>query len=207
MSKVKAKSKATIEKVIGAASEHVSHALFTQLGMNPEDPNFTNTPTRWVKYLIEFMKPFDAAECLETKFPLEKEGLDSHRPMVVQSNIPYEAICAHHLVPVLGRVHLGYVPGEYAVGLSKLTRLVQGIAHSAPSLQEDVGDKVADALQEHLGAAGAIVVIQAEHGCMACRGVTRSGIITSTSSVRGVFRDVPQARAEFFNLIASRRDL
>jgi len=189
------------------AETAIAEALFDQLGMPKGDPNFTNTPGRWVNYLLEFMKPFDAGKCLETKFPLEKNGLDSHRPMVVQSHIPYEAICAHHLVPVLGKAHIGYVPGTHAVGLSKLTRLIQGIAHSSPSLQEDVGDKVADALFEHLEAAGVIVVIQAEHGCMACRGVSRAGIITSTSSVRGVFRDVPQAREEFFQLIASRRDL
>lgn len=189
------------------ASTNVAIALFNFLGISSSDPNFTNTPDRWVNYLLEFMKPFDTAECLETKFPLEKNGLDSHRPMVVQSHIPYEAICAHHLVPVLGKAHIGYVPGSHAVGLSKLTRLLQGIAHSSPSLQEDVGDKVADALFEHLEAAGVIVVIQAEHGCMACRGVTRAGIITSTSSVRGVFRDVPAAREEFFRLIATRRDL
>lgn len=189
------------------AAENIGKALFTHLELPQGDPNFTNTPQRWVNYLLEFMKPFDAGKCLETKFPLEKNGLDSHRPMVVQSHIPYEAICAHHLVPVLGKAHIGYVPGSHAVGLSKLTRLIHGIAHSSPSLQEDVGDKVADALFEHLEAAGVIVVIQAEHGCMACRGVSRAGIITSTSSVRGVFRDVPQAREEFFQLIASRRDL
>lgn len=185
----------------------VGDVLFEHMDINEEDPNFTNTPKRWLNYLMEFMQPFDPAKCLETKFPLEKKGLDSHRPMVVQSDIPYEAVCAHHLVPVLGKAHIGYVPGSHAVGLSKLTRLIRGIAHSSPSLQEDVGDKTADALFEHLGAAGVIVVIQAEHGCMACRGVNRPGIITSTSSVRGVFRDVAQAREEFYTLIASRRDL
>lgn len=195
------------EEKFEEAESSVAEALFEQLGMPKDDPNFTDTPGRWVNYLLEFMQPFDPAKCLETKFPLEKKGLDSHRPMVTQTHIPYEAICAHHLVPVLGKAHIGYVPGTHAVGLSKLTRLIQGVAHSMPSLQEDVGDKVADALFEHLEAAGVIVVIQAEHGCMACRGVTRAGIITSTSSVRGVFRDVSQARQEFFQLIASRRDI
>lgn len=189
------------------AVDHITTVLFNHIQLPKEDPNFIVTPQRWVNYILEFTKPFNVEECLETKFPLEKSGLDSHRPMVVQSHIPYEAICAHHLVPVLGKAHIGYVPGTHAVGLSKLTRLIQGIAHSLPSLQEDVGDKVADALFEHLEAAGVIVVIQAEHGCMACRGISRAGIITSTSSVRGVFRDVPAARQEFFQLIASRRGL
>lgn len=186
---------------------HVHAALFNYLNLSKEDPNFTDTAARWVNYVGEFMKPFDPKECLKTRFLLEKDGLDSHRPMVVQSHIPYEAICAHHLVPVLGKAHIGYIPGTHAVGLSKLARLIQGIAHMNPSLQEDVGDKVADSLSTHLEAAGVIVVIQAEHGCMACRGISRAGIITSTSSVRGVFRDVPAARAEFFQLVASRRDI
>lgn len=188
---------------IRSAAETMADVLFEHLNVSRDDPNFVSTPTRWVKYIAEFMQPFNPKDVLSKVFPLENDERDTHKPMVVMANIPFEAICAHHLVPVLGKAHVGYVPTDKAVGLSKLARLVHGISHRSPSLQEDVSNAIVDALVDHVDAAGAIAVIQAEHGCIACRGVARDGIITSTSSVRGVFRDVPQARAEFFELVKS----
>ena len=120
--------------------------------------------------------------------------------MIAQSNIPFRMLCEHHLVPAIGRAAIGYIPNKRVVGLSKLTRLVQAVGTERPSLQEYICDKVADLLFEHIDPKGVIVAIKAEHGCMACRGVNSPGVMTMTSSVKGVFRDVPAARDEFFQL-------
>ena len=170
------------------------------LGINLDDQNFINTPARWLKYMREFTQKYDPRADLSKTFDEPVDDIYSHA-MIVQQNIPYQAVCAHHLVPVLGRSHVGYVPKAKVVGLSKLTRLVWGYSHEQPSLQEDIGNKVADALMEHLDAEGAICVISAEHGCMACRGVAQQEIITTTASVRGLFKENVAARQEFYSLV------
>ena len=167
------------------------------------DEDLEKTPMRWVKYIQEFNKPLDVGKILSAT----TEVPDRFHSMLVQSDIPFRAVCAHHLVPVLGRAHIGYIPKRHFIGLSKLARLVDGVSCQRPSIQELVTDEIADLIMSHLHCSGAIVVIQAEHGCMACRGVNKPGVITSTSAVRGVFRDVPHAREEFFQLIAKRKDL
>lgn len=183
------------------AVTHVRSAL-RLLNLDLEE-NYVKTPIRWVRFLQEFNKPLDVEEILSAKTKVP----DRYHSMLVQSDIPFRAVCAHHLVPVLGRAHIGYVPKEWFIGLSKLTRLIDAVSCQRPSIQELVCDEVADLLMTHLHCAGAMVVIQAEHGCMACRGVKEAGVITSTSAVRGIFRDVPHARQEFFQLIAKRKDL
>ena len=169
--------------------------------INMDDPNFENTPTRWLSYLAHYCTPFDPKQVLGVTFPLEGAENKYERAMVIQTGIPYRAICAHHLVPVLGTAHIGYIPNERVVGLSKLARLLYGVSHTKPSLQEDVGNSVVDALMNHLEPLGAMCVITAEHGCMSARGVEEaSGCIdTITSHVRGVFAE-PAVRMEFLAL-------
>jgi len=170
-------------------------------GIDLDDPNFKDTPSRWLKYLEHYCQPFTPASVLGVTFPLEGAKDKYERAMVIQTGIPYRAICAHHLVPVLGTAHIGYIPNERVVGLSKLARLLYGISHAKPSLQEDVGNSVVDALMDHLEPLGAMCVISAEHGCMSARGVEEaSGCIdTITSHVRGVFSE-PAVRMEFLAL-------
>jgi len=169
--------------------------------INMDDPNFQRTPERWLSYLAHYCQPFDPSEVLGVTFPLEGAEDKYERAMVIQTGIPYRAICAHHLVPVLGTAHIGYIPGQRVVGLSKLARLLYGISHASPSLQEDVGNAVVNALQSHLQPLGAMCVISAEHGCMSARGVEEaSGCIdTVTSHVRGCFT-APDVRMEFLAL-------
>jgi GTP cyclohydrolase I len=179
--------------------------VLSALGMpTVDDENFHDTAKRWLKFIREFMIPYDPREHLSKSFqPKIRETQDASRygqALVVQNNIPFQAVCAHHLVPVLGRAAVGYIPSERVVGLSKLSRLVWGISHRSPSLQEDVTNEVVDALMEHLKPVGAMCVIQAEHGCMACRGFAQQEIVTSTSALRGAFIDEPHARTEFYNL-------
>ena len=168
----------------------------TALGFDMSNQHFAKTPERFLKYLEAYHRPYDPAEDLGTSFQVEG---DFHA-MVVESGIPFTGVCAHHLIPFIGTATIGYVPRGRIVGLSKLVRVIEGIAHRLPSTQESISDDTVDAIMQHLGPVGAMVVITAEHGCMGCRGVARPGIVTATSSVRGVFRDVPQARMEFFEL-------
>lgn len=167
------------------------------------DENFLKTSRRFTSYLEHYTQPYDPKDDLGVTFPPKRkmEG-KFDRAMVVQSGIPYRAACAHHLLPVLGVAHVGYVPGERVVGLSKLARLVYGISHSMPSLQEDVCDAVTEAIMKHLDPIGAMCVIAAEHGCMSARGVEEaSGCIdTATSSIKGLFQTDSDARFEFYTL-------
>lgn len=165
------------------------------LGLDPKEEGLQDTPMRFARYLLEFMQPYDVAKVLGTKFSCE-----GHHNMIAQKGIPFRMICEHHLLPAMGTARIGYVPNNYIVGLSKLTRLVQAVGTARPSLQEYICDKIAEELSVYVEPKGVIVVIEAEHGCMACRGINKPGIPTITSSVSGVFRDVPPARSEFFSL-------
>ncbi len=175
-------------------------AMLESKGINLEDPNFSHTSERWIKYLMSYIQPYDPGEDLKKCFDAPEGGKYEHA-MVVQCNIPYRAICAHHFLPVLGIAHIGYIPHKKIVGLSKLTRLVYGLTHEMPSLQENICNKITHMIGRHLECLGSMCVISAEHGCMAARGVQEVGIKTVTSSVRGVFTMKHETRAEFLNLI------
>jgi len=171
-------------------------------GIDLEDPNFTRTPERWVKYLEHYMQAYTPEKDLGVTFP--PTGAETYEnAMIVQVGIPFRAICAHHLVPVLGTAHVGYIPQKNVVGLSKLSRLVYGVSHAMPSLQEDVCNTITDALMHHLSPLGAMCVISAEHGCMAARGVEEATgcVSTVTASIKGIFIDRAEVRAEFYDLI------
>lgn len=170
------------------------------LGVNLADENFQNTPHRFVKYLAEFLKPHHPASILGTDFAIKKA---EYHGMVTQTNIPYRAVCAHHLLPFLGSVSIGYVPNKRVVGLSKLTRVVEAVGCMSPGIQENQTDEIADVINNVLEPRGVIVVVSAMHTCMCARGVAARDVPTVTSTVRGIFRDVPAAREEFFSIIQS----
>ncbi len=186
-----------------------AHAYITtalrNLGLPQEtNENFKHTPARFVNYLQSYIIAYDPENDLQTTFPPARPNKEQYdRAMVVQAGIPYRAVCAHHLLPVLGTAHVGYIPSDRVVGLSKLTRLVYGISHRMPSLQEDVCDEITEALMKHLSPVGAMCVISAEHGCMAARGVEALGIKTVTSSVKGVFASKFEVRDEFYHLVST----
>lgn len=168
------------------------------------DENFNETPKRFLKYLQHYTQMYDPETDLGVTFPLaRKPAKVEDRAMVVQVGIPYRAVCAHHLLPVLGTAHVGYIPRDRVVGLSKLSRVVYGFSHALPSLQEDVCDAVTEALRFYLEPVGAMCVIEAEHGCMAARGVEEATgcIQTVTSSIKGIFVDNYEAREEFYHLV------
>jgi GTP cyclohydrolase I len=178
------------------AVQYVGLALCS-LGINLQDENFEGTPERFVKYLQEYLNSDQKAE------EVLRKGFSAplYKGMIAQAKIPFRTICPHHLLPVIGFANIGYVPEERVVGLSKLARIVDLVGREQPRMQESITDILADMLMKELGALGAIVVISAEHMCMAGRGVAVHEVPTITSSVRGVLKDNPPARQEFFDLL------
>jgi len=184
---------------IQEATNHVAAAL-EHLGIDLADENFLGTPDRFIKYLLEYLEPMDPKKVLKVGFNQEHTE-QGYKGMVVQSNIPFRTICPHHLLPVSGRAAIGYIPNGRVVGLSKLTRLAEAVGRELPRMQETCTDLIADTLYNQLQAKGVIVVIAADHGCMFGRGVKVHNTPTTTSSVRGLFMQVPSAREEFFDLV------
>jgi GTP cyclohydrolase I len=126
---------------------------------------------------------------------------EDYRDTVLVRDIPLYSVCEHHLIPFVGKAHVGYAPNGRVVGLSKLARLVEGYARR-PQLQEQLTTQIADALYESLGSRGSILVIEAEHLCMTARGVQKPGSITVTSAVRGIYEEDEALRSEAMALIS-----
>lgn len=190
-------SQETIDLSVDLMQESVSR-LLTGMGLDPREPGLKETPRRVVSYLLEFVQPFPD-NIWSGVFPA-----NGHNGIIAVGNIPFRMICEHHLLPALGRASIGYIPNKQVLGLSKLPRLVDAVGTEKPSLQEYITDRIVDLLEENIEPSGSICVIKAEHTCMACRGVASPGVITTTSSVRGLFRNVPAAREEFFHMIGGK---
>lgn len=183
-----------------AAATHVSMALRT-MGFDMTDENFRDTPQRWIKYLAEFSHQYtkeDYERILAVEFSTKHREFHG---MSIERNVPYRGVCAHHLLPFFGVVHIGYIPHKKVPGLSKIPRLVDAIGTSNPSIQEHHTDEIADILEEVLEPRGVMVVTASTHTCMSCRGVRVPGTDAVMSTLRGVFRDVPSARQEFLSLV------
>jgi GTP cyclohydrolase I len=149
------------------------------------------TPKRMVAMLTEMMMPTDYDEKFKV-FP--NQGCDE---MVVVGPIPFYTLCAHHVVPFYGNAYVGYVPRRYIAGLSKFARVVKGVAKGL-WVQEELTQTIANYLEDKLQPLGVAVVIRAEHMCMAMRGVEVANVLTTTSSMKGVFSDHNRtAKAEF----------
>lgn len=151
----------------------------------------TDTPARAADALLELTSGYrvDVKELLTT---FDSDGYDE---MVVQSNISFHSLCEHHLLPFHGHASIAYIPSGRIVGLSKLARVVDAFARRL-QVQERMTIQIADALTEHLSPEGVMVVVEAEHLCMAMRGVEQSDTPTTTSAVRGAMKTKPEARAE-----------
>lgn len=150
-----------------------------------------DTPKRMAAALREMTSGYAVdVEALFTTF--ERDGYDS---LVVERGIPFTSLCEHHVLPFNGVAHIGYLPVERVVGLSKLARVVDAFARRL-QIQERMTVQIADAIEKHLTPLGVIVVVEAEHSCMACRGVRKPGVVAVTSVTRGALRDNPESRAE-----------
>ena len=175
--------------------------LLLAIGEDPDRDGLRATPDRVARAYAEQFSGlyFDPDVVLETTFD------EHHAELILVRDIDLYSTCEHHLVPFFGKAHVGYIPGPSGrvTGLSKLARLVDGYARR-PQVQERLTTQIAEALVAKLEPAGVIVVLQAEHLCMAMRGVRKPGAVTTTSAVRGIFQTQASTRAEAMSLITAR---
>jgi GTP cyclohydrolase I len=185
----------------GPRIEAAVREILLAIGEDPDRPGLAATPARVARAYAETFAGLaqDAADVLATTFD------EGHDELVLVRDIPMYSTCEHHLVPFHGRAHVGYIPGAdgRVTGLSKLARLVEVYARR-PQVQERMTRQIADSLFEVLQPMGVIVVIEAEHLCMAMRGVRKAGTTTVTSAVRGIFRENAVTRGEAMSLILGR---
>jgi GTP cyclohydrolase I len=174
------------------AAATAARALLVSLGVELEGESLARTPARMVAAIAELLtpRPFEM-----TTFPNDG-GYDE---LIVARGVPVRSLCEHHMLPFVGTAHVGYLPGDRIVGLSKLARVVEHFSRR-PQVQERLTTQVSTWLRDQLGAAGVGVVVEAEHLCMTLRGVQAPGTTTVTSSLLGVLRDDPRTRAEFLSL-------
>lgn len=181
-----------------ARAEAAVRELLIAIGEDPNREGLIETPARVARAYGELLAGYgeDPGAHLERQFEV------NHDEMVVVSDIPFSSLCEHHLLPFIGKAHLAYIPGASGrvCGLSKLARVVDGYAKRL-QVQERLTVQIADDLMNRLNADGALVVLEAEHLCMTVRGVHKPGSITTTSAVRGLFKDRPATRAEALSLI------
>jgi GTP cyclohydrolase I len=180
------------------AAEIARHVrgILKALDLDLRDPNLAETDLRVAKmYLEMFHGLAEGAEPKVTTFPNE-EGY-SH--MVMEKQIPFYSMCAHHLVPFYGHAHIAYVPRDRILGLSKFSRILEFYA-KRPQLQERITEQVVTFLDQQLQPQGAMVVIEARHLCVEMRGVKKPGALTVTSALRGIFHERP-VREEFLDLL------
>jgi GTP cyclohydrolase I len=177
-------------------AEKAASAFLVALGVDLDSESLVATPARMTRAYAEMFspRPFDL-----TTFP-DDAGYDE---LIIARSIPLRSVCEHHLLPFVGVAHVGYLPGDRILGLSKLARVVELFARR-PQVQERLTQQIADWLQEHVTPRGVGVVVEAEHLCMTVRGVGASGTTTVTSALHGQLREAA-SRAEFFTLIAGNR--
>jgi GTP cyclohydrolase IA len=191
--------RAVVEPASGmdlAAAEEAAGDFLRALGIDTSGESLQGTPGRMARAYAELFTPreFDL-----TTFPND-EGYDE---LVLARDIPVRSVCEHHLLPFVGVAHVGYLPGERIVGLSKLARIVEHFA-CRPQVQERLTKQVADWLCDQLHPRGVGVLIEAEHSCMTLRGVRSTGSTTVTSALLGSLREDARSRQEFFALSGMR---
>ena len=185
-----------------AEAEAAVRTLIEWAGDDPDREGLKGTPERVVRAYEEFFAGYaeDPVALLATT--LEKTA--AYDQMIVLRDIRLESHCEHHIVPILGKAHIGYLPAGRVVGIPKLARLVEVFAKRM-QIQEALTSQIADALQEALKPHGVGVVIEAAHQCMTTRGIHKPGVSMVTSRMLGSFRDDPATRREFLAMIESPR--
>jgi len=183
------------ERIVGAVAEHMA-AIMTELNLDLTDPNYQQTPERVAKMYLEMFHGLrEGAEPKVTTFPND----EGYHHMVIEREIPFYSMCAHHFVPFYGHAHIAYIPESEVVGLSKLPRILEFYA-KRPQMQERLTEQVAEFLWSRLKPLGVMVVIEARHLCVEMRGVKKAGALTTTSALRGCFAD-RLVREEFLALL------
>jgi GTP cyclohydrolase IA len=174
------------------AAERAVADLLRALGRDPGEPHLAETPRRVADSFAEMLTPRE----FELTTFANDEG---YNELVMARDIPVQSLCEHHLLPFAGVAHIGYLPGDRILGLSKLARVLDLFARDL-QVQERLTQQVADWLQDNLTPRGVGVVIEAEHLCMSLRGVRARGARTTTSALHGLLREDPRSRMEFLAL-------
>ena len=184
-------------------AEDAFKTILKWIGEDPDREGLIETPKRVVKAYEEFFEGYnmDPEEVLTKTFE-EVQGYDD---AVIVRNIRVESHCEHHIVPILGVAHVGYIPNNRVVGISKLARVIE-IFGKRLQTQETMTAQIADTIQRVLQPKGVAVVVDASHQCMTTRGIHKTESSTITSRMLGAFRDNPETRSEFMNLINSPKD-
>lgn len=179
-----------------AAAERAAGQFLNALGISTASESLRGTPGRMARAYAELFspRPFEL-----TTFPNDED----YDELVLARSIPLRSVCEHHLLPFVGTAHVGYLPGQRILGLSKLARVVEHFA-CRPQVQERLTKQVADWLQTQLEPKGVGVVIEAEHTCMTLRGVKATGSSTLTSTLLGTLRNDGRSRSEFLSLTGLR---
>jgi GTP cyclohydrolase IA len=176
-----------------AAAERAALDLLRAIGADVDSPDLLQTPRRMAAAFAELVAP---AELGATLFANEGR----YEELVLVRDIEFHSLCMHHLLPFHGQAHVAYLPGDKIVGISKLARVVEAFSRDL-QLQERLTVQIADWLEQELEPRGVGVVVSAEHMCMTIRGVRKPGARTVTSALRGLLRDDPRTRQEFFSLV------
>lgn len=181
-------------------AEQAVRTLLRWAGDDPGREGLRDTPRRVVNAYEEYFAGYsqDPLDFLKRTFE-EVEGYDE---MVVLRDIPFESHCEHHMAPIIGRVHVGYLPDRRVVGISKLARTVETYAKRL-QVQEKMTAQIANAIQDVLSPLGTAVVVEASHQCMTTRGVHKKGVTMVTSCMLGAFREDPKTRREFMTVIGN----
>ncbi|MEC9248942.1 MAG: GTP cyclohydrolase I FolE [Pseudomonadota bacterium] len=192
------KDSSTINKPSRLEAEEAVKTLIKWAGDDPDREGLLDTPHRVVKSFNDFFIGYgqDPHEILSKTF----EETDDYDEMVVLKNMRFESHCEHHMVPFIGKAHVGYLPSGKVVGISKLARLVD-VFSKRLQIQEKLTAQIADTLESVLKPRGVAVVIEAIHQCMTTRGVHKPGTATVTSRMLGSFRHDPTTRREFLSII------
>ncbi len=182
---------------VSKMSEHYKEIL-KLLGEDPEREGLLKTPERVAKAMLYFTSGYDQnpAEILRSAMFHE-----DYKQMVLVKDIEIYSLCEHHMVPFIGKAHVAYIPNGTIVGISKIPRVVDAFARRL-QVQERLTQQIKDCIQETLDPLGVAVVIEAQHLCMAMRGVQKQNSVTTTSDFTGAFKKDPRTREEFMHLIS-----
>jgi GTP cyclohydrolase I len=183
-----------------AEAERAIRTLLLWAGDDPDREGLLDTPARVARAFEEWFSGY--AEDPEAYLARTFEEVDGYDEMVVLKDIRFESHCEHHLAPIIGRVHVGYLPNKKVVGISKLARVVEAFARRL-QVQEKMNAQIAHCIQTVLEPNGVAVVIEASHQCMTTRGVHKTGVSMVTSMMLGAFREDPSTRREFLHVIGN----
>ncbi len=180
--------------------ERAVRELLAAVGEDPDREGLRETPGRVARMYAELFRGLHD----DPRVHLQKFFTEKYDEIVLVRHISFNSMCEHHLMPFMGSAHIGYLPDGRVIGLSKLARVVEGVARR-PQVHERMTETIADLLMEELQAKGVAVVIEAVHTCMTVRGVRKPGSVCVTSAMRGAFRNNPSTRAEIMTLIYGER--